>query len=104
MTDQTRPDDQRDPGARISHEPELEGESIPGGVGPHDERTSADASRPGVKGEPDATDVVDGPVGDASLVDPSDNPDGGADLDALPPLPELEQRSRGAEDRSKTTV
>ena len=42
-----------DPGAYIGNEPEREAESIPGGVGPEDERVAAYDSRPGVKGEPD---------------------------------------------------
>jgi hypothetical protein len=44
---------ERDPGAYIGHEPELEAETIPGGVGRKDERTSAYDSRPGVAGEPE---------------------------------------------------
>jgi hypothetical protein len=32
---------QKDPGAYIGHEPELESETIPGGIGPKDERVSA---------------------------------------------------------------
>ena len=44
---------ERDPGAYIGHEPELESETIPGGVGQRDERTSAYDSRPGVAGEPE---------------------------------------------------
>lgn len=42
-----------DPGAYIGHEPELEEESIPGGVKPADERVAAYGSQPGVDGEPD---------------------------------------------------
>jgi hypothetical protein len=42
-----------DPGAYIGHEPELEEESIPGGVKPGDERVAAYDSQPGVDGEPD---------------------------------------------------
>ena len=34
-------------------------------------------------GAPDASDVVDGPVGDATIKDPSVNPDIGANLDEL---------------------
>jgi hypothetical protein len=41
-----------DPGAYIGREPELEEESIPGGVKPGDERVAAYGSRPGVDGEP----------------------------------------------------
>ena len=55
-----------DPGAYIGHEPEREAESIPGGVSPRDERTSAYDSRSGVSGEPDdplELDVED-PVGE----------------------------------------
>jgi len=36
--------------------------------------------------QPDASDVVDGPVGDADLKDPATNPGLGADLDALPTI------------------
>jgi hypothetical protein len=46
-----------DPGAFIGREPELEVESIPGGVGPEDERVATYASRPGVAEEPDKDDA-----------------------------------------------
>jgi hypothetical protein len=85
--------DERGPGAYIGHEPESEEESIPGGVKSGDERVAAYGSRPGVDGEqasdvdtgpdPDMRDVVEGPVGDASLRVPATKPDMGADL-ALP--------------------
>ena len=39
---------------------------------------------------PDATDVVEGPVGSASLVDPVQNPDGGADLERLPGVGDID--------------
>jgi hypothetical protein len=39
-----------DPGAYIGHEPERSTETIPGGVGPKDERVSAIASQPGDEG------------------------------------------------------
>lgn len=83
----------RDPGAYVGHEPELESESIPGGVTPRDERVSANDSRPGVKGEPDgdsgdSSDVVEGPIGSASLKDPSEGSEG-ADLDELPDVDDL---------------
>jgi hypothetical protein len=42
-----------DPGAYIGREPELEEESIPGGLKPGDERVAAYDSQPGVDGEPD---------------------------------------------------
>jgi hypothetical protein len=56
-----------DPGAYIGHEPELEEESIPGGVRSGDERVAAYGSQPGVEGEPadssndghDSKDVVE---------------------------------------------
>ena len=35
---------------------------------------------------PDASDVVEGPVGSASLKDPATSGPMGADLDALPPI------------------
>jgi hypothetical protein len=41
-----------DPGAYIGNQPELEEETIPGGVTPRDERIAAYQSRPGVPGEP----------------------------------------------------
>jgi hypothetical protein len=44
-----------DPGAYIGQKPELEAETIPGGVSERDERTSAYDSQPGVAGEPDAS-------------------------------------------------
>ena len=53
MTDESKDSDRLDPGADIGHEPDREIETIPGGVGPQDERTSANDSRPGVSGEPD---------------------------------------------------
>lgn len=43
-----------DPGAYIGNEPELEEETIPGGVKPGDERVAAHDAAPGVPGEPDA--------------------------------------------------
>ena len=54
--------DDLDPGAYIGHEPELEEESIPGGVKPGDERVAAYDSEPGVKREPDGPDL-DAPSG-----------------------------------------
>ena len=48
-----------DPGAYIGHEPELEEETIPGGVKPGDERVAAHDAAPGVPGEPDAASSVD---------------------------------------------
>ena len=42
MTDQPKP---ADPGAFIGHEPERASETIPGGVGPEDERVAATATR-----------------------------------------------------------
>jgi hypothetical protein len=42
-----------DPGAYIGREPELEEESIAGGLKPGDERVAAYDSQPGVDGEPD---------------------------------------------------
>lgn len=41
-----------DPGAYIGNQPELEEETIPGGVTPRDERVAAYQSRRGVPGEP----------------------------------------------------
>lgn len=44
-----------------------------------------DQRRPGDPNAPaDASDVVEGPVGDAAIRDPSTNPGIGADLDELP--------------------
>ena len=77
VTDQTVPPDRpdepgRDPGASIGNEPELESETIPGGVTPQDERVSAYQSRPGLAEEPtddswsegqsDVSDVTQEPV------------------------------------------
>jgi hypothetical protein len=53
MTDESTDKEKLDPGAFIGQEPEREAETIPGGVGPRDERTSATDSRPGVPGEPE---------------------------------------------------
>jgi hypothetical protein len=47
--------------------------------------------RPDLDPERDASDVVTGPVGSASLRDPSSTPDEGADLEQLPGV-ELNQR------------
>ena len=55
-----------DPGAYIGREPELEAETIPGGVSPQDERVAAYNSRPGISGEPDMTDAVEKSAGSAS--------------------------------------
>jgi hypothetical protein len=44
-----------------------------------DERRPADRNAPA-----DASDVVEGPVGSASIKDPATNPGIGADLDELP--------------------
>ena len=48
MTRHDRPHEREadDPGAYIGHEPERSTETIPGGVGPKDERVSAVASQP----------------------------------------------------------
>lgn len=50
-----RSDDPRveDPGSYIGTEPEREAETIPGGVGPKDQRVSGSDSRPGADGEPE---------------------------------------------------
>ncbi|HEV7603494.1 MAG TPA: hypothetical protein VGO15_00900 [Candidatus Limnocylindrales bacterium] len=45
-------DDDLDPGAYIGNRPELEAETIPGGLEPEDERVAAYDSRPGAPGEP----------------------------------------------------
>jgi hypothetical protein len=56
MTANDRPHEREadDPGAYIGHEPERSTETIPGGVGPRDERVSAVASQVdgGEGGEP----------------------------------------------------
>jgi hypothetical protein len=94
-----------DPGAYIGHEPEREADSIPGGVRPGDERVAAYGSQGGVPGEPDdedgepsvpidgdTGDVVEGPVGSASLKDPDEAAASAADLDALPDYSERANR------------
>ena len=43
---QPKQDDATDPGAYIGHEPERATETIPGGLGPKDERVSAVATQP----------------------------------------------------------
>ncbi len=45
--------DDLDRGAYIGSRPELEGETIPGGVKPDDERVAAYDSKRGVDGEPE---------------------------------------------------
>ena len=77
--------DERDPGAFIGHEPELAAKRIPGGVRPQDERVAATQSEPAVPGEPagDMIDVIDGPIGSASLKEPTEVEANTADLNAL---------------------
>ena len=82
VSDTRRSDKSADPGAFIGNEPEWEAETIPGGVDPQDQRTSASNSRPGVDGEPedrDTSSVVTGEVGSASLNDEPAEPEGLAD-------------------------
>jgi hypothetical protein len=43
--------EEHDAGAYIGHEPEFESETIPGGIGPKDERVSAVDTQPGGAGE-----------------------------------------------------
>jgi len=64
----------RDSGAFIGHEPELAAERIPGGVRPQDERVAATQSEPAAPGEPigDVVDIVEGPIGSASLKEPTE--------------------------------
>jgi hypothetical protein len=85
--DETRRSDQSaDPGAFIGSEPEREAETIPGGVGRQDQRTSASNSRPGVDGEPedgDTSSVVTDEVGWASREEPAETEGVGADLEQL---------------------
>ncbi len=57
-----------DPGAYIGQEPELEEETIPGGLKPGDERVAAHDAAPGVPGEPNA---------------PAGRPDGRSEFDRL---------------------
>lgn len=45
MTDPTSTPDE--PGAYVGHEPERQAETIPGGVGPEDERIAAHSTQPG---------------------------------------------------------
>jgi hypothetical protein len=75
----------RDPGVFIGHEPELAAERIPGGVRPQDARVAATQSEPAAPGEPegDTSDVVEGPIGSASLKPPAEAAANAADLDAL---------------------
>jgi hypothetical protein len=54
---ETDPPHDLDPGAYIGRKPELEEESIPGGVKPGDERVAAYNSQRGVDGEPDESEV-----------------------------------------------
>lgn len=49
--------------------------------------------------EPDASDVVEGPVGDSSLKDPATSGPIGADLDALVPI-EVPPKSGGEDDKA----
>ena len=65
--------EERDSGAFIGHEPELAAEKIPGGVRPQDERVAATQSEPAAPGEPnDAVDIIEGPIGSASLKEPAE--------------------------------
>jgi hypothetical protein len=76
--------DDLDSGAFIGHEPELAAERIPGGVGPQDARLAATQSEPASRGEHegDASDVVEGPIGYASLKEPAEVEAHAAGLDA----------------------
>jgi hypothetical protein len=65
-TDDDRAKRALDPGAYIGNEPELEAETIPGGVEPGDERVAAYDSRPGLPEEP----TGDSPSEDASRQGP----------------------------------
>jgi hypothetical protein len=77
-----------DAGAFIGHEPELAAERIPGGVRPQDERVAATQSESAISGDPDgepegdAIDVVEGPIGSASLKEPAEVAAHAAGLDA----------------------
>ena len=51
--DGVRPDWPMDPGAYIGHEPEQAAETIPGGVGPDDDRVAATQSQGTGVGRPD---------------------------------------------------
>jgi hypothetical protein len=75
----------QDAGAFIGHEPEFASERIPGGVRPQDERVATTQSEPAGPGEPagDTSDVVEGPIGSASLKEPATSEALAADLDAL---------------------
>ncbi len=107
MTDEAMRSDRsdeplRDPGAYIGNEPELESETIPGGVTARDERVSAYQSRPGLAEEPtddswsegqsDVSDVAQEPVEYDPLPRVTEEPaaDDGADETPIlgGPLPE----------------
>jgi hypothetical protein len=47
MAGKTRDDEPEDPGAYIGRLPEREAETIPGGIGPKDQRVSAVGTQPG---------------------------------------------------------
>ena len=51
-----------DPGAYIGNQPELEEESIPGGVQPGDERIAAHSTQVGPPGQPEPTGHREGPA------------------------------------------
>ena len=53
------------------------------------------AGRERDSGDPDASDVVEGPIGDAGLRDPANHPDMGADLEALPGVDDVTPEDPG---------
>ncbi len=60
--------ERRDPGAYIGNEPELEEESIPGGVQPGDERVAAHSTQVGPKGAREPSGHRDGQPADDDQV------------------------------------
>jgi hypothetical protein len=59
MDKRTRRDEQADPGAFIGRLPEREAETIPGGIGPKDQRVSAVGTQPGTVRGPEPAEADD---------------------------------------------
>lgn len=69
-----RPEPRRDPGAYIGRMPERSTATIPGGIGPKDQRVSAVATQPGpVRGEPPAADNGAPPEGHREVANATDD-------------------------------
>jgi hypothetical protein len=60
MAKPAKSDEQADPGAFIGRLPEREAETIPGGIGPKDQRVSAVGTQPGTVRGPEPAEADEG--------------------------------------------